>query len=277
MSGTDPMLPELFTVRRVRRETPDVVSLELVAAEGPTNFRFLPGQFNMLTVFGHGEVPMSITGDAAQPDVLVHTTRAVGAVSEAICRLKTGDTVGIRGPYGTAWPVEEARGQDIVVVAGGMGLAPLRGALLAIQANRSKYGRFFLVYGARSPADLLYPKQLHEWRGRFDMGVHVTVDHADADWIGHVGLVTRLLPRLTFSPSDTVAMVCGPEVMMRYAASDLEKRGIDPERIYLSMERNMKCGVGLCGHCQLGPHFMCKDGPVFTARAIRPLMTVREL
>lgn len=277
MTVADAMVPQTFVVRRNLRETADVVSLELAAVDGATHVPFLPGQFNMLTVFGHGEVPMSITGDAARPEVLVHTTRAVGSVSEAICRLKVGETVGIRGPYGRGWPLKEAEGQDVVIVAGGMGLAPLRGAILAILANRKRYGRFFLVYGARTPADLLYPKLLHTWRGRFDMGVHVTVDHASSDWIGHVGLVTRLLPRLHFEASSTVALVCGPEVMMRFAVQDLEKRGVELDRIYLSMERNMKCGVGLCGHCQLGPDFICKDGPVFSAEHLRPLMAVPEL
>lgn len=171
----------------------------------------------------------------------------------------------------------QAAGHDIVFVAGGIGLAPLRPAIYHVLGHRDQYGRVVLVYGARSPRDLLYENELMEWRGRFDLEIAVTVDTADRSWRGSVGVVTNLIPRAPFDPLDSVAFVCGPEVMMIFAGEALEKRGVRSSRIHLSMERNMKCGVGLCGHCQFGKDFVCKDGPVFTLEQIRPRLDVREV
>lgn len=243
--------------------------------DGP--FPFLPGQFNMLYLFGVGEVPISISGDPARKDLLVHTVRKVGRVTEAIGRLKKGDSVGIRGPFGTPWPVEESRGDDLLLIAGGVGLAPLRPVIHEVLARRGEYGRFLLLYGARTPADILYKKELQRWRGRFDMYVDVTVDSAASGWRGNVGVVTALIERARFDPFHTTAMVCGPEVMMRFAVRALKEKGLGEERIYISMERNMKCGIGLCGHCQFGPYFVCKDGPVFRYDRIKDLFWRKEL
>lgn len=272
----DPMLPRPWRVVRVRRETSDTKTLELEPPE-PLNFTFQPGQFNMLYAFGVGEVPISISGDPQEPHRLVHTVRAVGAVTQALCSLKKGDVVGVRGPFGSAWPVEEAEGADVVIVTGGIGLAPLRPALYHVLANRGKYGNVVLLYGARTPQDLLYAKELERWRGRFDLQVEVTVDNAGKGWYGHVGVVTKLIPRAEFAPDETVALICGPEIMMRFTIKALEERGVLRENIYISMERNMKCAIGLCGHCQFGPEFVCKDGPVFCFRDIERFFGVREI
>ena len=272
----DPMLPRPFRIEKVRRELSDTFTVELVPVEGG-NFAFAPGQFNMLYVFGIGEVPISISGDPADRSRLIHTTRAVGAVTNAMDRLKVGDVLGVRGPYGTPWPVEAAFGRDLVFVAGGVGLAPLRPAITMAMANRDRFSRVVVLYGARTPDDILFKKELERWRSRFDMDVSVTVDRATQRWGGNVGVVTNLVAKRGFEPARTTAFVCGPEGMMRYSAIALEKAGVARDAIHLSMERNMKCGCGLCGHCQWGPHFVCKDGPVFRYDRIADMLTIREL
>lgn len=263
-----------FVVQRVRRETADTVTIELAPLAPDGGFAFQAGQFTMLYRFGIGEVPISISGDPARPLPLIHTVRAVGAVTRAICQAKRGDILGVRGPYGQAWPVEEAAGHDVVIVAGGLGLAPLRPALYHLLAQRTRYHRLRLFYGARSPRDLLYRRELERWRGRLDL--NVTVDHGGDGWTGHVGVVTALLARERLDPEQTVALICGPEVMMRFTVRELERQGIPHERIYVSLERNLKCGVRLCGRCQLGPAFICRDGPVFRYDRIHPFLTIRE-
>jgi len=273
----DPMLPQLYRVQRVRREIPDTFTLELEPANGSGIPPFATGQFNMLYVFGIGEVPISISGNPAKPKPLVHTTRAVGTVTKAMRKLKPDDVIGVRGPFGSHWPIELAQGKDVVIVAGGIGLAPLRSAMYQIISQRERYGKVALLYGARTPADILYRRDLEHWRGRFDLEVYVTVDNATGAWHGSVGVVTKLIPRASFDPLKTVALVCGPEIMMRFTVAELEKRGVAAERIYISMERNMKCAVGFCGHCQYGPHFICKDGPVFQFSRVQGLFTKREI
>jgi len=274
---SDPMVPSPFRLQRVGRETDDTFTLELEPANGANGFSFAGGQFNMLYVFGVGEVPVSISGDPTKPQTLVHTVRSVGAVTQALHKLKRGDVLGVRGPFGSHWPVEEATGSDVVMVAGGIGLAPLRPVLYYLLSNRDKYGRVVLVYGARTPQDMLYRLELEKWRGHFDLEVEVTVDTATATWHGNVGVVTTLIPRVQFDPLHTVAMVCGPEVMMRFTLRELEARGIGPENIFISMERNMKCAAGLCGHCQFGSTFVCKDGPVFRYDQIQAFFAKREV
>jgi NAD(P)H-flavin reductase len=273
----DPMLPMLYRVLQVHREMPDTFTLELEPSDGGDLSPFACGQFNMLYVYGVGEIPISISGDPARLAPLVHTTRAVGAVSRAMCGLKAGDVLGVRGPFGSSWPVERADGKDVVIVAGGIGLAPLRSVMYHVIAHRERYGRVLLMYGARTPADILYRRELEHWRARFDMEVSITVDHATGAWRGSVGVVTKLIPHAPFEPQNTIAFVCGPEIMMRFTAAELQKRGVAPERLYVSMERNMKCAVGLCGHCQLGTVLICRDGAVFPYPTVEPLMRVREL
>jgi NAD(P)H-flavin reductase len=274
---TDPMMPVPYRILRVRRETKDTFTFELHSVTGE-RFPFAPGQFNMLYLFGVGEVPISISGDPAHPEVLVHTVRVVGTVTKALCRLKRGDILGVRGPFGSSWPVAEAVGDDIVIVAGGVGLAPLRPAIYHLLNHRGDYGRVALLYGARTPGDMLYTDELVEWRGRFDIQVEVTVDAARPDeWQGNVGVVTTLIPRAHFDPHHVTALVCGPEIMMRFTILELQKRGLRDDQIYISMERNMKCAIGFCGHCQYGPNFVCQDGPVFRFDRVKGIFGKREI
>ncbi len=259
----DPMQSKPYRIERVKQETHDTFTLELCPQNGSGCPPFEAGQFNMLYVFGVGEVPISISGDPNVPQQLVHTTREVGPVTHAMHELKRGDVLGVRGPYGTHWPVKQAAGNDVVIVSGGIGFAPLRPALYELIAHREQFGKVVLLYGARTPDEILYPKELQQWRAKFDLEVYVTVDRAMGGWRGNVGVVTTLIPKAPFDPSHTVAFVCGPEIMMRFALLELKRRGVAPQNLFISMERNMKCGIGFCGHCQFGGAFVCKDGPVF--------------
>jgi len=273
----DPMIPAPYRIERIKRETHDTFTLDLMPADGVGMTSFAPGQFNMVYVFGVGEVPISISSDAQNCPALEHTTRVVGAVTKAMGALKRGDLIGVRGPFGSCWPVAEEAGRDFLIVAGGIGLAPLRPALYDLMKQREKYRKIVLLYGARTPEDILYRHELERWRGKFDLEIQVTVDRGASGWRGNVGVVTTLVGRAPFDPSNTVALVCGPEVMMRFAVMELQKRGVVPRRIFLSMERNMKCAVGFCGHCQYGPTFICKDGPVFRFDQIEPIFGKAEI
>jgi len=269
-----PMTPRPFRVVRRRRDTHDTVTLELEPDAGPP-LEAKPGQFTMLYAFGIGEVPISVS--RTDGSVLVHTVRAVGAVTDAICAAKPGAVLGVRGPFGNTWPVEEARGRDVVIVAGGIGLAPLRPALLHVLRNRGDYEAAVLLYGSRTPRDLLYRTELERLGAQAEIEVRVTVDAADADWRGNVGVVPKLIGDAAFEPANAIAMICGPEIMMRYAAEGLLARGVAGDQVFVSMERNMTCGLGYCGHCQLGPTLICRDGPVYRWDLLEPLLGVREL
>ncbi len=269
------MHPVPCRVLAVERELEDTVTIELEPPPG--EWGFSPGQFTMLYAFGVGEVPISISGDPADPSRLVQTIRAVGPVTDALTAVGAGDVIGVRGPFGTPWPITAVEGNDVVIVTGGIGLAPLRPAILEILAHRSRYENVTLLYGARSPRELLFASQLQEWRSRFDFEVFITVDHGDAVWRGPVGVVTSLIDRALFDPETALAFVCGPEIMMRFTIQELERSGIADDRLYVSMERNMKCGIGLCGHCQLGPFFVCKDGPVLSCAEMTGVCWTREV
>ena len=275
MTDIDPMLPQPFLVRRVRRETSDTFTVEIEPASAGKIFNFAPGQFNMLYVFGVGEIAISICADPRGRS-LMHTTRVVGTVTKAMSRLRRGDMLGVRGPFGSCWPIEQAAGHDVVLIAGGIGLAPLRGALSQLLRRRNKPGNVVLLYGVRTPEDMLYRHELERWRSA-GLQIYVTADRATGSWPGHVGVVTTLIPRAPFDPVNTVAMVCGPEVMMRYTVLELQKRGVSERSIFMSMERNMKCAVGFCGHCQFGPEFICKDGPVFRYDRVKNWLGIWEL
>lgn len=273
----DPMLPEQFRIIKVLRETHDTFTLELQANRINGGFKFSPGQFNMLYVYGTGEIPISISGNPDNGDKLIHTTRIVGTVTKVLGRLKANDVIGVRGPFGTNWPIKEAVQKDVVIVTGGIGLAPLRPSIYHFLDNREKYGRLTLLYGARTKDDILYLSELEKWRSRFDLDIHVTVDRGTGNWRGNVGVVTSLIPKAPFDHLNAIALVCGPEIMMRFTILELLKRGLPEENIHLSMERNMKCGIGHCGHCQCGPAFICKDGPVFRYDQIKDLLEKREV
>jgi len=274
--AADPMTPRLARVRARRREASTVWTLD-IELEGGKSAGFAPGQFYMLGVFGVGEVPISVSGDARDTSLLVHTVRAVGPVSNALTQLGPGAPLGLRGPFGVGWPMDEARHHDVIVVAGGLGLAPLRPALYHLLAERSRYRKLVLFYGTRSPQEILFRRELEEWRRRLDVTIEVTVDHAVGEWRGHVGVVSTLIPRAAVDPLNAVALVCGPEIMMRFATTALRNMGLKDETIYLSMERNMKCAIGFCGHCQLGTHFVCRDGPVFRYDRIHSVFGYEDL
>lgn len=271
------MLPRPVRVQKRMRDLPGTVTLELVPTDGQPLPAYRPGQFTMLYVFGVGEIPISISGDASDGSRLVQTIRSVGAVSDAVTRLQPGDVLGLRGPFGSAWPTEELAGQDVVVMAGGLGLAPLRPSIYHLLANRDRFGKVVLLYGTRSPDEILYRRQLETWRKRLDVQLEVTVDHAGSDWRGHVGVVTRLVPLLSIDTHNATALVCGPEIMMRFGASALCELGLPESSVWLSLERNMKCAVGLCGHCQFSGLFACKDGPVVRYDQVRRLMALKEI
>jgi len=274
---TDVMVPQPYLVRELTKETPDTFTLKLAPELGTNGSSFRPGQFSMLWVFGVGELPISISGNPAEHEQLVYTVRSVGQATNALVSQSVGSGVGVRGPFGTGWPVEAARGHDVIVVAGGIGLAPLRPVIYEVLHHRQDYGRLVLLYGARSPKDLLFRKELAAWARHRDTQVLTTVDYGGTSWRGHVGVVTTLFKYARLRPGNAVAMVCGPEIMMRFVARELVTHGLSHKDVYLSMERNMKCAVGFCGHCQYGPHFICKDGPVFTYEQMRPLLEKYEL
>jgi anaerobic sulfite reductase subunit B len=279
LTGPAAAVPCFYRVASRREDTGDTVTLELAEPAGPVP-AFAPGQFAMLTALGVGEVPISVSGlgDSAggRARRLQHTLRAVGAVTGALCAAQPGGLIGVRGPFGTGWDVASAAGRDIVIVAGGIGLAPLRPVVLTALADRSRYGRIVLLAGARTPGDLLYAGDLDRWR-RAGVEVAVTVDQADSGWSGEVGLVTQLIRPAGLAPGNSVAFICGPDVMMRVTADALAALGIPAGRIRVSLERNMRCGAAWCGHCQLGPLLVCRDGPVVGYDRAAALMRVREL
>jgi anaerobic sulfite reductase subunit B len=268
------MEPTPYVVSVRWQETGDTWTLELEPRNGGLP-RPQPGQFTMLYAWGAGEVPISVSALGADGR-LVQTIRDVGAVTHKLCGLEPGSSVGLRGPLGRGWPLDDLIGADVVIAAGGLGLAPLRPAVHELLARRGEFGQLVLLYGARTPADLLFRDQLEAWGGD-GLQVEVTVDAADATWRGPVGVVTKLLARHGIDAGSTAALICGPEVMMRFTALALLDRGVAAERTYLSVERSMKCGVGQCGHCQIGPTLVCLDGPVYPWAALERWLSVREL
>lgn len=267
----DPLCPFPAVVRAIQPETPGVATfrLEFHDRKRQERYRDQPGQFNMIYLPGIGEVPISVSGAPGEGPGIAHTIRSVGRVTSVIEGLKPGAMVGLRGPYGRGWPLERAEGRDVLLVAGGLGLAPLRPAVMALLANRAKFGRLILLYGARQPADLLFTREYESWQKR-GLELTVTVDRADPSWTGPVGVVPNLIGKLTLVPDRTLVLTCGPEIMMRFSIFEAIGDRIPAEQIYLSQERNMHCAVGLCGHCQIGPGFVCKDGPVFPYPVLAP-------
>jgi NAD(P)H-flavin reductase len=273
--GPGPMVPSPFELIGKRRETADTWTLELSPGSGEA-FAFAPGQFTMLSAGGSGEVPISISGDPDRPQRLIQTVRRVGLATSALCDAEPGQTLGVRGPFGSSWPLSAAQDADVVIAAGGLGLPPLRPAILRMLADRQRYRRIVLLYGGRSPDQLIFTEELRAWSER-GLEVLVTVDRAGPEWLGHVGVVTGLVRQAQIDPAATIAMSCGPEVMMRFLVAALAREGLAPDRIYVSTERNMQCGIGHCGHCQLGPVLVCRDGPVLCWEKIGPWLAVREL
>jgi NAD(P)H-flavin reductase len=271
------MVPRPYVVRERRRETADTWTLTMEPADGAAVPSFRPGQFNMLYAFGVGEVPISISGDPAGAGPLEHTVRAVGPVSAAICRVEPGEQLGVRGPFGSSWPLGAAADRHVVIVAGGLGLAPLRPALLAALAGRERLAGLVLLCGSRSPAELLYRAELERLAADPRLEMEITVDSAVAGWTGQVGVVPRLVGEAGFDPARATAFVVGPEVMMRFTVDALLARGVPPTAVHVSIERNMKCAVTHCGRCQIGPAFACREGPVVEYAGIAPFFRGREI
>lgn len=271
------MAPNPYRVRSRVVESPDSATLCLEPLGGVLRTP-QPGEFMMLYAFGVGEAAISISGDPTVTDgSITHTIRAVGAVSRALHDAQPGTVIGVRGPFGTTWGLAEAIGRDLVLVAGGVGLCPLRPAILGALADRSRYGKVTLVVGARSQADFVFAAQLEKWAQDPQIELHLIVDAKTPGWDGEVGLVTEPLGRLVLEPDRTTAFLCGPEPMLRFGAEALLAKGVAAESIRVSLERNMQCGAGLCGHCQLGPLLLCRDGPVVGYDVAGPLLRVKEL
>lgn len=274
---TDPMLTQPVPIRKIIWENDDTFTLTLDLNDALEGFAFRPGQFNMLYVYGVGEAAISISSDPSRSGTLDHTIHRVGTVTSALAQKKRGEVIGMRGPFGSSWPLDVALGKDVCIATGGIGLAPLRPVIYSLLKERDRYGRIIILYGGRSPLDLLYRVELERWEDEKNVEVLVTVDRGDSSWKGHIGVVTSLFSYIKLDSQNTIAYVCGPEMMMKYTIDELENRSVPLDHIYLSMERNMKCAVGFCGHCQYGPEFLCKDGPVFALPRIRHLLERKEL
>jgi NAD(P)H-flavin reductase len=265
----------------VVRNTPEAEGVSTLAfrfldPELQQRYRWEPGQFNMLYVPGYGEAAISMSSDVDSSEGLViHTIRQAGSVTKAVSRLKVGDVVGLRGPFGTSWPLKTIQGMDVVIACGGIGLPPLRGALYSIMRQRDLYGKVILLYGARTPADLIYPSEYETWQ-KAGIDVQATVDRGDETWTGRVGVVPMMFYNVRLDPHNSTVLACGPEIMMRFVIYEALARRIPAEHIFVSYERNMKCGQGFCGHCQMGPYFICKDGPIFPFNRLGPYINVEE-
>ncbi len=268
----NPYLIHPATIVEKIQEAEDITTyrLQLVDEQVRRQFRFKAGQFNMVYLFGVGEVAISILSDPDEPQLLDHTIRAVGRTTQAIAGLQAGDVLGIRGPFGQGWPLDEARGRDVVIVTGGLGCAPVVGAIEYIVRRRAQYGSIKILHGVKTPHDLLYRERFDAWRLIPDTEVLLTSDQPGKSWSHHIGVVTELFEQVTIDPVKSIVLMCGPEIMMRLGVPILVRRGISSTAIYVSLERHMECGIGLCGHCQIGPYFLCKDGPVMRYDRVVP-------
>lgn len=276
---SNPWQAHSVRIQEIQAEAVGVATWRLAFddARVAARYRFQPGQFNMLYLPGVGEAAISISGDPAVAAPVPHTIRLAGNVTQALSRLPVGASLGLRGPFGSSWPMETARGRDVILVAGGIGLAPLRPVIYQLLAERQHFGRIWLLYGARHPSGLLYTDEQQTWNAQ-GIEVLTTVDRGDSNWRGSVGVVTMLMEQLPLSrPADTLLMTCGPEVMMWYVVQSALERGLREQLLYVSLERNMNCAIGLCGHCQFGPEFVCKDGPVFRYDRVASILKVHDL
>jgi len=270
--GINPYLIHSATIVGKIQEAEDIDTyrLRFVDDQVRRTYRFAAGQFNMVYLFGVGEVAISIVSDPNEPDFLDHTIRVAGRVTKAIAQLKPGDVLGIRGPFGQGWPLDEAQRKDVVIVTGGLGCAPVVGAIEYIFRRRDQFGAVKILHGVKTPHDLLYRERFDAWRRHPDTEVLLTSDQPDKTWHYHVGVVTELFEQVSMDPAKSIVLMCGPEIMMRLGVPILMRRGLSATAIYVSLERHMECGIGLCGHCQLGPYFLCKDGPVMRYDLVAP-------
>ncbi|NKB81351.1 MAG: Ni/Fe hydrogenase subunit gamma [Nitrospirales bacterium] len=271
---SNPYLIHPATIIEKRQETSNIVSfrLQLTDPDVRQQFCFQAGQFNMLYAFGVGEVAISIVSDPDEPEYLDHTIRIVGRTTQVMGHMNIGDSLGIRGAFGKGWPMEEAKEKDVLVITGGLGCAPVVGAIEYMFRRREQYGRIKILHGVKAPHDLLYRERFDAWRNHPNTEVYLTSDEPGKTWHYHVGVVTELFDQIDLDPGRTLVMMCGPEIMMRVSMSVLTHRGLGPDQMYASLERHMECGIGLCGHCQLGPFFLCKDGPVMRYDHVIPFL-----
>lgn len=276
--GLDSWTPLAARVLSVRAENFNTrtYTMELVDPQQRDAFRFHPGQFNMIYAPGVGEAAISISSDSETPQVLQHTIRLVGSVTRAIDHVGVGGIVGVRGPFGKGWPLEHLRGRDVVILSGGIGLAPLRPVIYWLLRRRDYCRRVVLLYGCRTPQDRLYAEELEAWSNS-SIDVLVTVDNATSEWAGPVGVVTQLMRRIKVNAANSVVLVCGPRILNRVAAWNFLQLHVPPEQVYVSLERNMNCGFGRCGHCQYGSKFVCRDGPVFSFAEVADTFAVEEI
>lgn len=273
--SSDPGLPKLAQIDAYIKESPTIFTLQTRLINPEQNFSFHPGQFNMLYLYGIGEVPISISSDPDDLPLLGHTIRAVGRVTRAMQHLKEGDHIGIRGPYGRGWPVDKARNKQVLIVTGGLGCAPTVSVINYILSRRKHFGRLTILQGVKHSDDLIWRKQYEMWQQLPDTEVFIAADKPGKHWPWHAGLVTELIEQVSIDINNTIVLMCGPEKMMLAAVGALAKKNVPESAIYLSIERNMACAIGHCGHCQYGGLFVCKDGPVFAYPEIKPLFTVK--
>lgn len=267
---THPYLPMEAEVVEYIEESPTIFTLRLRLTDAQNNqqYSFQPGQFNMLYLHGVGEVAVSIVSDPQDETLIDHTIRAVGRTTRGLQQLRKGDRLGLRGPYGRGWPMQQSRGHDVIIITGGLGCAPVVAVINFILMRRTEFGKLTIIQGVKHSDDLIWRKRYEYWNTLPETQVLIAADNGGTFWPFHRGLVTDLLEQSIVDPVDAFAMLCGPEGLMQAASKGLLEQGLQPERIYLSMERNMQCAVGHCGHCQYGKDFICKDGPVFTYSAI---------
>ena len=268
----DVFLPDIASLADIRDETPDTRTFRLRFRDAKKDFHFRPGQFLELSVFGFGEAPFCIASSPSRPEALETTVRRTGQLTDALHKLAEGEEVGIRGPFGNGFDLESARGKDLLFVAGGIGLPPLRSLIWNVLDGRSCFGKVTILYGARTPTDLVYKQELDEWAERSDVEFHVTVDVAQPGWDGPVGVVPLLFKNITFHPESTLAYVCGPPIMIKIVIQDLLAQGFKEEAIISTLERMMQCGIGKCNHCAIGHRYVCRDGPVFNYAQIKELV-----
>lgn len=269
------LIPELYQIKTITHHTADVFTLTLAATAESKDRSFLPGQFNMLYHFSFGEVAISLSGDPSQHHELVHTIRAVGCVTKRMQELKAGEEIGVRGPFGSSWPLLK-KDCDVLVIAGGIGLAPLRPVLFELAAHKNQYRDITLLYGARCPQEIIYHQDLEKWQKQ-GIKIETTVDYADVGWLGQVGVVTSLIQKNIKAPKNMLVFICGPEIMIKFAVHALLAAQVEESFIFMSLERNMQCAVGFCGRCQYGPYFLCKDGPVFSYAQLQHWLMIKEL
>lgn len=275
----NPNLPQTAEILSRIQESPTIFTLRLQLAtqEKQQQYIFAPGQFNMVYLYGVGEIPISIVSDPYDETVLDHTIRAVGRVTRGLSNLQVGDSVGIRGPFGRGWPLELASGKDVLIVTGGLGCAPVVSVINYILRRREQYGRMTIVQGVKHADDLIWRERYEQWMALKDVDVHMAADVGSKAWPWHVGRVTQLCDRIDLDAQNTIVMMCGPEPMILASMDCLFSHGVQESAVWLSMERNMHCGVAQCGHCQLGDKFLCRQGPVFNYPEVKNLLSVKNL